>query len=195
MKLVDIVQGSNSWHQFRRLHIGASESSVLLGVNPWKTPLQLWEEKVMGWEEPMNDKMKRGQEMEEPARAAYQLLTNTIVIPVVAVHDKYDYISASFDGLTEDYKRGVEIKCGKSSHKLAQSGECPPYYFTQCQAQMLVADLSELDYFSFDGKEGILLNIKRDDELISQMLDIYAEFWDCVLSKTPPKGLKDEFPF
>jgi predicted phage-related endonuclease len=99
----------------------------------------------------------------------------------------YPFISASFDGMTPDYKHAVEIKCGKGSHKLAQKGEIPVYYQAQLQHQMYVANLDIIDYFSFDGKNGILIKVERDNEFIQEMLDKEIEFWHCVTNLTPPE--------
>lgn len=198
MKLQEgLIQGSKEWHNYRRLHIGASESSIILGLNPWRTQKELWEEKVFGWEQKQNAAMKRGQDMEGMAKSSYEMVTGLIVNPVVAEHDLHNFISASFDGLTPDLKRGVEIKCGKSSHKLARLGEIPPYYLSQLQHQMFVADLKEIDYYSFDGKDGILIKALRDDRFIENMVDLYQEFWNCVVETKPPLESKYEatYPF
>jgi predicted phage-related endonuclease len=89
--------------------------------------------------------------------------------------------------LTADLKNAVEIKCGKASHKLAEKGEIPIYYRAQLQHQMFVASLDEIDYFSFDGTNGILLTVKRDDDFINEMVDMELEFWYCVTHLTPPE--------
>lgn len=34
------------WLQYRRCGIGGSDASVVMGENPWRSVLQLWEEKT-----------------------------------------------------------------------------------------------------------------------------------------------------
>jgi len=185
MKIIDLIQGSAKWLQFRQNHIGASDSAAILGLSPWTSSKRLWEEKVLGWEKPMNANMKRGQEMESIAREAYQLQTGRLVTPMVGEHDLFPFLSASFDGLTEDLKNGVEIKCGKASHKIAENGEIPSYYYAQLQHQMYVAGLQEIDYYSFDGQRGILFTVPFDSVFVTQMVEKELEFWDSVVNSTP----------
>ena len=44
--IVKLVQGSAEWHQHRRSHRNASETSAVLGISPWMTPYQLWQIKL-----------------------------------------------------------------------------------------------------------------------------------------------------
>lgn len=187
MKIIDLIQGSKEWHEFRRNHIGASDSSSVMHMNPWKCVLELWEEKVLGWETTLTDAMRRGQDMEMTARDHYQKLTGIKVVPVVIEDSSFPYISASLDGITDDFKRAVEIKCGRKSFQLAKNGIIPSYYFCQLQHQMKVTGLDSIDYFNFDGDNSILLTQKRDDEFIKEMLERYSEFWNYVVTKIPPR--------
>lgn len=183
----DLQQGSPNWLEFRRLHVGASDSATVMGLNPWHTKLQLWQEKCLGWTKEVNNAMRRGTQMEEQARKAYEFQSGVLVSPMVAEDDVYSFISASFDGISLDCEKVVEIKCGKASHKLAQHGEIPSYYYAQCQQQMYVAGVQLMDYWSFDGTEGILIPVVRDNQFIKTLLEKLIEFWDCVQTNTPPK--------
>jgi putative phage-type endonuclease len=183
----DLVQGSPEWLEFRRLHLGASDAATIMGMNPWHTKLQLWQEKCLGWTKEVNNAMRRGTEMEEQARNAYILQTGRLVLPMVGTCEVHPFISASFDGVSADFKNIVEIKCGKASHKLAQHGEIPRYYLAQCTQQMYVAGVNEMDYFSFDGNEGILIPVTLDYEFVENLIEKIKEFWNCVQTNTPPK--------
>jgi putative phage-type endonuclease len=188
MKIIELTQGTSEWHQFRAKHLGASDAAVILGLSPWRKPKQLWEEKVLGWEQPVNAHMKRGQDMELQAREAYQVEKGILVNPMVGEHDLFPFLSASFDGLSVDLKIGVEIKCGRASHKLAQEGTLPSYYYAQLQHQMYIADLQEIDYYSFDGQRGILFTVAFDSEFVTQMVDKELAFWDSMVNLTPPEN-------
>jgi len=182
MKIIDVVQGTRDWHLFRKNHVGASDAPVILGINPWRTKKQLWEEKVLGWDQETNLNMIRGQMMEKEALNRYQILKGLEMSPLVVEQGTiYPYISASFDGITIDRKTVVEIKCGKSSHRLAQLGKIPPYYIAQMQQQMFVAGIDQVDYFSFDGKEEILMTVKRDENFINNLIEEITDFWHSVL--------------
>ena len=131
--------------------------------------------------------MKRGTTLEPAARLAYEMATGISVQPMVAEDDLFPFLSASFDGVTKELDRAVEIKCGRSSHELALSGQIPPYYVAQLQHQMMVAGLAEIDYWSFDGSFGILLKVERDNEFISEMLDAEIAFWQNIVNFEPPE--------
>ena len=180
MKIINIQQGTKEWHAFRQCHLGASDSGAILGLNPWKTEKQVWEEKVLGFASPTNQKMIDGQKSEQQARNVYNALKGYDCEPVVLVDSVYDHISASLDGLSNDNCHAVEIKCGRSSHKLAQKGEIPKYYYSQLQHQIYVADLTGIDYFSFYDGDAITMRFHRDYEFIDAMLKKYNQFWEKV---------------
>lgn len=46
MCLLDLEQRSQTWLAWRQAGITATESSVILGLNPYMTPWRLWCEKV-----------------------------------------------------------------------------------------------------------------------------------------------------
>jgi putative phage-type endonuclease len=182
-----MIQGSKEWHEFRRNHIGASDVSAILGVSPWKTIEQLWEEKVNGINSQKdNPWMKRGRDLEVIARHKYQALTGNFVIPEVLEHPEYKFMSASFDGISPWRSFAVEIKIpGHIDHETALEGDVPPKYYPQLQHQMFVADLKEIDYFSWNEDSHALIKVPRDQEYIVKMIEAEIAFWEAVQSRTP----------
>jgi hypothetical protein len=45
-----LVQSSAEWHEHRRKHRNASETPIVLGVSPWRTPYQLWPQIHAAWD-------------------------------------------------------------------------------------------------------------------------------------------------
>lgn len=180
-------QGSKEWHEFRRNHIGASDAPVIMGTSPWKTIEQLWEEKVNGIDSQKdNPSMKRGRDLEVKARHVYQAITGNFVIPEVLEHPQYKFMSASFDGLSPFFSFAVEIKIpGRIDHETALEGDVPPKYYPQLQHQMFVADLKEIDYFSWNEDSHALIKVKRDQEYIVKMVEAEITFWEAVQSRSP----------
>ena len=186
--MTHLEQGSKEWLEFRRNHVGASDAGTILGFNPYAKYDDLMEEKIYGTTKPMNDNMRNGQLMEPEARLAYEIHSGYSVEPLVAEDDLYPFLSASFDGVTEDLSHGVEIKCGKQSHGLAKNGKIPPYYVAQLQHQMMNANWKQMHYWSYRDGEGILIIVDRNDEFISGMLDKEIAFWNSVTQFTDPGG-------
>jgi len=182
------IQGSEKWHAYRRNHIGSSDVPCLMGFNQWKTIEQLWEEKVNGIDSVVdNPWMKRGREMEEPARKLYEFFTDRCVVPTVLEHPHYKFMSASFDGLSPFSNFAVEIKVpGKVDHQKALDGQIPDKYYPQLQHQMFVANLDNMDYFSWNGDTHALINVKRNQEYIVKMVEREIVFWNFVQEKTRP---------
>lgn len=190
MKIIEgMIQGSQEWLDFRRQHLGASDVGACMGLNPFCSPIELWEEKCLGWKKDMNDVMRLGQIHEPNARILYESIRGVNVIPLVAEWDSMSFIAASFDGIDIKTDTLVEIKCGKSSFSKALKGIIPAYYECQMQQQMLVADFSEMDYFCYnpDTKDYVLMHIKRDDDLIKRIIDINNHFWQHVQDFIPPE--------
>ncbi len=179
---------TKEWLEHRRNFIGASDAAAVMGVSPWKTCYQLWEDKLgIGVEQKDNWAMKRGRELEPVARDAYIVETGNMVAAKMVIHPKIKYMMANFDGITKDHKIAVEIKCpGEPDHYLAKEGMVPEKYMPQLQHQMAVIGVDELHYFSFRDGDTVLLTIKRDDAYIKKMIVEQRKFWKCVENLSPP---------
>ena len=66
MKLIDLVQRSTAWHEWRSEGLGASAAATIMGSSPWETPIQLWK-RMMGLEDPIatTPAMQRGIDYED----------------------------------------------------------------------------------------------------------------------------------
>jgi putative phage-type endonuclease len=184
----ELIQGSADWLEMRKQHVGASDAPVIMGVSPYKTQHQLWEEKLgLTNNDYSNKGTKYGQEMEEPARRAYEKLTGIIVAPTVVFHPDRPYMMASLDGLSFDKKTAVEIKnvC-EEDHEKAKSGVVPEKYFPQVQHQLAVLDLPSLHYFSFRKGDFALVDVLKDDNYLQTLYSAEKEFWDSVLNFKEP---------
>lgn len=183
----ELVQGTEAWLKMRRKHIGASEAACCIGIDPWKTKFQLFEEKL-GISVPREtDAMKRGKELEPLAREEFEKATGIKVTPQVLFHPEIKYMMASMDGVSDDLKQAVEIKVpGELTYKLAMAGKVPEHYNAQLQHQMAVLGLQSMFYFCFDGTTGIVLEIERNNDLIEMIYRQEEEFWGRVQNFDPP---------
>lgn len=182
-----LQQGSADWHALRSRMIGASDAPVIMGLSPWMTPLQLWEQKMGLSENEENWAMFRGKEMEPEARAAYESKTGEIMFPSVEISGEYFWAMASLDGINLERTKIVEIKCpGKEDHDKALKGEIPEKYKVQMQHQMMVVGLNSVDYWSYREGKGVLIIHLRDDKFIEEMLIAEQEFYQYLIDKVPP---------
>ncbi len=183
----ELIQNTPEWHEFRRQKIGASDAPIIMEVSPWKTPYQLWLEKTTGTLSPIAPQQRRGLELEEMARCAFEKQTGRVMFPKVVLHPSFDWMMASLDGIDIDGTSIVEIKCpGQVDHEIAKAGKVPEKYFPQLQHQLAVTGLDMVSYLSFDGNEGVIIEIGRDEHFIAKMIDLEKEFWKCVTTLTAP---------
>lgn len=189
----DIKQGSDEWLALRKTKITATDAAVIMGISPWKSITQLYYEKMPGFlPTKPNEWMRRGTELEPIARDLFNAKTEMTfkMIPKVAIRD---WAMASLDGISV-CNVILEIKCpGPKDHSLALQGKIPEYYYPQLQHQMYVCDSQKNYYFSFDGVDGVIVEIKRDDEYIEKMVKQEIKFYECMKNKTPPDPSENDF--
>jgi hypothetical protein len=99
--------------------------------------------------------------------------------------------AASMDGISDNRKTAVEIKCpGEKSHSIALEGKVPDNYYPQLQHQMMVCDLSSIYYMSWTEYSHIILTVNRDDAFIEKMKAMELEFWQYVVNFEKPPRIK-----
>lgn len=188
MKIIELEQGSPEWLAWRKTVITATDASIIRGNNPWDTPYKCWQRKLgLIEEKKSNEAMERGKRLEPEARAQFIQKFGIDMIPVVAESSEYEFLGASLDGLSTDKSSILEIKCGGSKlHYMAARGEIPQYYQDQMQHQLLVTGASKCFYYSYDGSDGICIEVLPDAEFKSTFLPQAREFWRCVALNEPP---------
>jgi hypothetical protein len=85
----------------------------------------------------------------------------------------------------------VEIKCpfrGQHSPlwKQAKEGLVPDHYAAQIQHQLMVAGASTAHLWVYAGREGVLVTVQRDDDLMQRIRESWAEFQTYLVSDSPP---------
>ncbi len=186
MRLLDHAQGSPEWLRARAGVFTASCFSDLMamtksGPSTSRARLitKLAIERITGEAQSgfQNEAMRRGNELEPFARAAYEAETGVLVQTVgLALHDEFDFVGASMDGLVGDDGL-VEFKCPDSQDKHVQAlrdGAHAQEYALQIQGQLWVSGRQWCDAVSFDPRfpEGLQLAIKRvprDDAVIASI--------------------------
>lgn len=188
------------WLQWRHKGIGSSDAPVIMGVSPWKTPLQLYEEKILpeAKEDDSNGYIKnRGNVIESKIRAQVELLHDEIYAPALCEDKDFPFLKVSLDGLSVDKKSFIEIKLlGEEDFALVRVGVVPEKYWPQVQDQFLVSGC-EKGYLAgylfdkekpneYDSSRLLIIEIEKDKEYCLQLLEAQVKFWDCVVSKRPP---------
>jgi putative phage-type endonuclease len=182
----NMIQGSAEWHALRRTKITATDAPIIMGANPWKSIHQLYEEKSTGIVTQLtSERALRGIMLEPMARDLFNMETGLNMSPVVVVSD---WQMASLDGYDKETGSILEIKCpGDVDHDLAKQGKIPQHYYPQLQHQMYVCGVQSSYYFSFDGIDGIIVNVPRNDEFIEKMIIAEKKFYDQLMNGIAPE--------
>jgi putative phage-type endonuclease len=183
----------------RRKFIGGSDAAVILGISPWRTPLQLWQDKTQPAmpENSDPDRMRvleRGKRMEP---YVVDLLAAETGLRVVARNQRYidtefPFLAAEIDAETESGEN-VEIKT-VSPFKARDWGdqgsdEIPVYYTAQAQHQLMVTARAVVIFGVLIGGDDFrVYRVERDDEIIAAMRAREVAFWrEHVETLTPPE--------
>lgn len=175
---IDLPQGSPEWLSFRQGKLSASKAGIIMGLSPYQTPFQLYEEE-MGLRDPQPQRahMTRGLEVEDQVREWFFMNTSIRVFPAVVQHATNPIFIASLDGLSKDGKTIVEIKNNNEGyHLLAKDGTLPAMYLAQVQFQMFVTGLSEAYYISHRQDSCIMVPVKRNQSYIDDMVEKCLDF-------------------
>lgn len=178
-ELLELEQRTPEWYEFRQNHIGSSDAAIIMGHSPFKKEYDLWLEKLgLDKKVYIHKAMKKGIELESVALASFCDEIGVKMIPKIAVSLENPFMSASLDGLSKCGRIFVEIKCpGEEGHHMALNGNIPRYYYDQMQHQMAVMGHQMCYYYSFDGKEGIKIEVTRNNHYIQEIIKKESEFW------------------
>lgn len=193
MKFIDIEQNTQEWLNFRRDHIGASDCASIMGDNPFKSRMQLWEDKYAVCKpSPYTSKWaQRGHDLEPIAREKINKIAGVTYIPRVAISSDIEWQSASFDGINETVKEIIEIKCpGPKTWDKISKGEIPRQYEWQIQHQLCVSnyDVAGLFIYNGDTDASILVEYRRDEEMITRLLAAETKFYEQNMLRWHPPG-------
>ncbi len=186
--IVNLVQGSAEWLEYRRSMRNASETAAVLGISPWVTPYQLWLLKTGRREQVVNAAMLNGTALEPEARSAYELETGHVMQPLVMQDGNY---SASLDGITLQGDLIVEIKvpmrgANSSLWQAVEVGDVPGHYGAQLQHQLMVSGATLAHLWVCDGARGLLRVIERDESTMVTIRDAWDGFSRFLATDTPP---------
>ena len=189
-------QGSAEWHAERSKGIGGSDMAAVMGLNPWKTPYEVWLEKtgrVKPWEG--NEKTRIGNAIEDFCAAQYTAYTGSKVRKVNGFRrcDTVPVIGGSIDRMIlgkDGEKPGIlEMKnVSTESWNGTFKNGIPDYYYIQMQVYMLVFKANYAHLWVFVGGERFeKFEVLRSNEVIGKIIEAANNFWfEYVLRDTPP---------
>lgn len=184
-----VDMGRDEWLEQRRGGIGGSDAPVIMGVNPWRSPMDLWLEKTGEFTEDIdNEAMYWGRTLEDIVAREFTKRTGKKVRRRNAIlhHKEYPWMLANVDRLVVGERSGLE--CKTTSAFYTDDGTCPAHYYAQVQHYMAVTG-RELWYVAVlaGGQKFYLYEVPRSDIYIKELIKAEAEFWELVQTNAPPE--------
>lgn len=94
-----------------RRYIGSADIATIAELNPYETPLQLWERLMHGKTQPATAAMERGTTLQPyVAQLASSMLAEKLKPGITVVHPKYEFVRATPDYIASPSRRIVECK-------------------------------------------------------------------------------------
>lgn len=188
---------SAAWHADRRATIGASDAPIITGDSPWGDLLTLFAVKSGIVDPPDIDtpQTKWGLRLES---VVAEWFTETYGLELVKDdtrprHPKHPWMATSLDRRVVGENALVEIKTARfATDEWGQqdTAEIPAHYIVQVQHEMAVTG-ADTCYVAvlFGGSDPRRYIVPRDEALIASLIELEAEFMECVRTGTPPDAI------
>lgn len=178
-----IGMSHEEWLQLRKKGIGGSDVGAILGVNKWKSPLQVYFEKtgLVEKEKIDNEYVYWGHVMEDIVAQEFTVRTGKKVRRVnkMFVHPKNDFMIANIDRAVVGESALLECKTTSEYNKDAWNNEeIPSSYLAQVQHYLAVTGY-EKAYIAvlIGGNKFVWKEIERDEDLIKDITEQERDFW------------------
>ena len=188
------------WLAVRKQGIGSSDAAAAVGLNPYKSQLELWLEKTG-----RDTSLPKLDPQDEESPAYW----GNILEPIVATHytrrsghrvrrvnavlqhpdPKLTWMLANIDREVIGAPEVQILECktaGINGARLWKEG-VPEYVQLQVMHQLAVTGKQAADVAVLLGGQHLEIHrIERDESLIARLIDLERLFWDYVVSDTPP---------
>lgn len=206
---------SKSEARSRPFGIGGTDIGTILGLSPYKTPLELWSELVSDGPAPERDllHLRYGQHNESFIAREYERASQmfTVEHSPTLFHKSHGFMFGHIDRFVQDTpdipavvdgvvtaKKLLECKTSSafSKNDWGQEGtdQIPPHYLVQCAWYLAITECEEADLAVLIGNSDFrIYTIARDPELEALLISHALAFWhEHVLARTPPKPINPQ---
>ena len=207
---VEEMKDRKAWEKLRNIGIGGSDASIIAGLNRWKSPFKLWQEKT-GQVEPEdlsdNEYVYWGTVLEQAVADRFTELTGLKVKKCGTLQSlDYPFMLANVDRLVVGENAGLECKTANGFKAKEWEGDnVPDSYYLQCQHYMAVTGCEKW-YIAclIGGNHFVWKEIPRNEDDITALIEAEKAFWednvqggimpDVDGSKSCSQALAERFP-
>lgn len=182
-KIVNVSTISREeWLAWRRTGIGGSDAAAVIGLNPFRSRIEVYADKMgMMPEKEDTESMRLGRDLEDYVAQRFCEATGKKVRRnnFMWCHDEHRCMIADVDREIIGENAGLECKTTQAwGGKVIMKGEIPLTYYVQCMHYMAVMgyDRVYLAVLIF-GKGFFHFTIERDEDEIAALVAAEASFW------------------
>lgn len=173
----------SAWLEYRKKGIGGSDAGAVCGFNPYRTAIEVYQDKISREiEEFDNEAMRQGREFEDYVARRFTEATGKKVRRANAMYfdENNPFMLADVDRMVVGENAGLECKTASPySADKWDDGKIPMSYQLQCYHYMSVcnADAWYIAVLIY-GREFKFYKMERDEELIADLIRIEKDFWE-----------------
>lgn len=171
------------WLKYRKSGIGGSDAGAVCGLNPYRTAMQVYQDKISEEiEEVDNEAMRQGREFEDYVARRFMEATGKKVRRANAMFydEKNPFMLADVDRMVVGENAGLECKTASPyMEDKWKDGKIPLSYQIQCYHYMAVCN-ADAWYIAvvIYGREFKYYKIERDEAVIADLVQIEKSFWE-----------------
>ena len=186
-------ENEDDWHELRAKRIGGSDVGAILGVNPYKSIVDVYVDKTEGSNFKGNELTHWGHMLEGTILKEFSNKHKELIVYEVPYSVVNDFLIANLDGALKDKETGdygvLEIKTTSLWNKKDWEDDViPQYYYAQVQHYLMLTGY-KFAYIAvlIGGQQYKEFKIERSEEDISLIRNKATEFYqENLLKKIPP---------
>lgn len=183
----------DDWHELRAKRIGGSDIGAIIGVNPYKSIVDVYVDKTEGSNFKGNELTHWGHMLEGTILKEFSNKHKELIVYEVPYSVVNDFLIANLDGALKDKETGdygvLEIKTTSLWNKKDWEDDViPQYYYAQVQHYLMLTGY-KFAYIAvlIGGQQYKEFKIERSEEDISLIRNKATEFYqENLLKKIPP---------
>lgn len=179
------------WLEARRADLGSSDTAAVVGLDPYKTRMQVWLDKTGQLPPTTSPAAELGRELEALVARKFVQATGRRVRRVNAIlrHPNEPWMIADIDRVVVG---GGILECKVTGDRHLREWEpnrVPDHYLVQVQHQLTVTGESRAWVAAIIWPHGLVIReVERDEEPIADLVRAERAFWhDHVLTQVPPQ--------
>lgn len=171
------------WLRIRKTGIGGSDAGAICGLNPYASPMSVYQDKVSEQiSDEDNEAMRQGRDLEDYVARRFMEATGLKIRRSNMMYwsKEFPFLFADVDRLIVGEDAGLECKTASAYNSDKwKDGEIPPHYLIQCYHYMAVTG-KKTWYIAVVilGQDFKYAKLTWDENVIQNLITIESDFWN-----------------